>query len=237
MRRDLRPQSAKCKPSSAKSPVRIHESNPNNPSVRVFKTRSHNPAIDSNSLALPSDHHPEQLLEPRKESKELTSSSKFLKKYENIRAHRSTKNSLAEYASEHEETFIIQSKAEFIKAHTRKKSDTINGHHLYPDISVIDVLNNKLSKKPRLNRSPRPWSSHSCVELPKLCKEDMIFHLEEKKEPEVKNANGLTLEQDKTKTVYWKKENKFVSLFPLEKNDNLNYIHDHILPVYAEMNI
>jgi serine/threonine protein kinase len=60
------------------------------------------------------------------------------------------------------------------------------------------------------------------VELPVISDSELILEKEGVGEGESRRA-------------YWRNENKFVSLFLLEKNENLNYSHQHILPIYAEV--
>jgi hypothetical protein len=38
-------------------------------------------------------------------------------------------------------------------------------------------------------------------------------------------------------TAYWKRENRFVSLIPLERNEKVSFDHPNILSIYAEVTL
>jgi hypothetical protein len=90
MRRDLRPQSAKAKLALNKPTPLSDDPSFLTTLTKDYKINSYNP-----NKAHSHHEHPE-LIEPSKEDKRMSSSSKLLKKYQNIKAYRSTKHSLLE---------------------------------------------------------------------------------------------------------------------------------------------
>ena len=88
---------------------------------------------------------------------------------------------------------------------------------------VTDALDTKLIKKGRFTNKSRPTSSYSSanVELPKVSASDMLF--EKVSQITQPSQNSLTPNPssafiDRTVTAYWNTENKFVTLFPLQRN-------------------
>jgi serine/threonine protein kinase len=66
------------------------------------------------------------------------------------------------------------------------------------------------------------------VELNKIPVQELILRLED----------SSKAEQEENYTIgYWKGENRFVSLIPLEKNEKVSFWHPNILPIYAEVTL
>ena len=106
MRRDLRPKSARTSTHSSPKDQRIQSNN-------FF---SETPAM---SIKVSSARDPQQ-------TKQLSSSSKLLQKFDHIKAYRSTKNSLAEDDFYQEDFFPIAEKKKLMKktaVNKRKASD------------------------------------------------------------------------------------------------------------------
>ena len=207
MRRDLRPKSARAL-SQNRNVVPL-----SSPFIQPSSAES--PPLVFNIKITPEST-------PEQEKPHQLSTSKFLKRFENIKASRSARNSIGEDSTYQEDIFVQpKKKSQTFSRNLRKASE--NQIEVFPQYPEIDVVNKKLQKVRRTDRSPRPKSCYSSVELPKISTQELLFEKGGIKESE----------EGRAKTAYWKSSNKFVTLFPLAKIENLNYKHDHILPAYA----
>lgn len=132
----------------------------------------------------------------------MSSSSKLLKKFENIKAYRTVKNSLLQEEDLDVLSLKKKGKEEGIKALRKISEDFQNNKVDCLQVRPTSAYTHHLQRRNRIDRSPRSVSAQE-EELPLISAEQLVLEKE-----------GLG-EKDDSRRAYWASENKFVSLFVL----------------------
>lgn len=106
----------------------------------------------------------------------MSSSSKLLKKFEDIRAYRSSKNSFEEDPIFQDKVgaYRLKKNEERPKSYRKASEEIVYLVEDYPDFRPTTAFNN-LPRKNRLDKPSRPQSGQEYVQMPKISLEDLLF--------------------------------------------------------------